>query len=68
MRESDIEKHIRERERLNQAVSGKLPEIQNALGQVFKKYGVDSMPGLAHDISCYVIEELYIGRFSLPEY
>lgn len=68
MRESDIEKHIRERERLNQAVSGKLPEIQNALGQVFKKYGVDSMPGLAHDVSCYVIEELYLERFNLPEY
>ncbi len=64
----DAEKHIREKERLNQALSGKLPEVQNELGQVFRKYGVDAMPSLAHDVSCYVIEELYIGRLSLPEY
>ncbi len=64
----DAEKHIREKERLNQALSGKLPEVQNELGQVFRKYGVDAMPNLAHDVSCYVIEEMYIKRFSLPEY
>ena len=64
----DAEKHIREKERLNQALSGKLPEVQNELEQVFHKYGVDSMPGLAHDVSCYAIEEIYIKRFSLPEY
>lgn len=67
-RKMDAEKHIREKERLNQALSGKLPEVQNELGQVFRKYGVDAMPSLAHDVSCYVIEELYIGRLSLPEY
>lgn len=68
MRETDIEKHLRERERLNQALSGKLQEIQKGLGQLFQKYGIDSMPGLAHDVSCYVIEELYLERFNLPEY
>ena len=64
----DIEKHIRERERLNQALSGKLPEIQDELSQVFQKYAIDAMSGLAHDVSCYVIEELYLERFNLPEY
>ena len=64
----DAEKHIREKERLNQALSGKLPEVQNELGQVFRKYGVDAMPSLAHDVSCYVIEELYLESFNLPEY
>lgn len=68
MRGIDIEKHLRERERLNQALSGKLQEAQNELEQFFQKYGVDSMPGLAHDISCYVIGEMYIKRLSLPEY
>ncbi len=64
----DIEKHIQERERLNQALSGKLPEIQDELSQVFQKYAIDAMSGLAHDVSCYVIEELYLERFNLPEY
>lgn len=64
----DIEKHIREKERLNQALSGKLSEIQSEMEQVFKKHAIDAMPDLAHDVSCYVIEELYLGRFSLPEY
>lgn len=68
VKETDIEKHIREKERLNQALSGKLSKVQNELEQVFHKYGVDSMPGLAHDVSCYAIEEIYIKRFSLPEY
>lgn len=64
----DIEKHIREKERLNQALSGRLTEIQSEMEQLFRKYAVDAMPGLAHDVSCYVIEELYLGRFNLPEY
>lgn len=64
----DIEKHIRGKERLNQALSGRLTEIQSEMEQLFRKYAVDAMPGLAHDVSCYVIEELYLGRFNLPEY
>lgn len=68
MRETDIEKHIREKERLNQALDEKLPEIQEELERLFKKYGIDAMPGLSHDVSCFVIEELYLKRFNLPEY
>ena len=64
----DIYKHIRERERLNQALNEKLPMAQSDLEEFFKKYGLDAMPGLAHDVSCYVIEELYLGRFNLSEY
>lgn len=68
MRETDIEKHIRQKDRLNQALSGKLSEIQSEIEQVFKKHAIDAMPDLAHDVSCYVIEELYLKRFNLPEY
>lgn len=64
----DINKHIREKGRLNQALSGKLSEMQSEMEHIFKKYAIDAMPDLAHDISCYVIEELYLGRFNLPEY
>ena len=63
----DIEKHIREKERLNQALSGRILEMQSEMEQLFKKYSVDAMPGLAHDVSCYVIEELYLSRFNLPK-
>lgn len=68
MREIDIEKHLWEKERLNLALSGKLSELQSEMEQLFKKYALDTMPGLAHDASCYVIEELYLDRFNLPEY
>lgn len=64
----DIEKHIREKERLNQALSGRLLEMQSEMEQLFKNYSVDAMPSLAHDVSCYVIEELYLSRFNLPKY
>ena len=63
----DAGKHIREKERLNQALSGKLSEIQSEMEQVFKKHAIDVMPDLAHDVSCYVIEELYLGKFNLPK-
>lgn len=68
VKETDIEKHIRERERLNQALSGKLSEIQKEMKQLFQKYAIEALPGLTHDVSCYVIEELYLERFNLPEY
>lgn len=64
----DVEKHILEKERLNQALSGRLLEIQSEMEEVFRKYAIDSMPGLAHDVSCFVIEELYLKRFKLQEY
>lgn len=68
VRKIDIEKHIREKERLNQALNEKFPNIQKDMEDIFKKYGIDAMPGLAHDVSCFVIEELYLKRFNLPEY
>ena len=68
MRKTDIEKHIREGKRLNQALNEKLPIVQNELEELFKKYGIDAMPGLARDVSCFVIEELYLKRFNLQEY
>lgn len=64
----DIEKHFREKERLNQALHGKLSDAQTELKEFFKKYSIDAMPGIAHDVSCFVIEELYIEQFNLPEY
>lgn len=68
MRETDIEKHMREKTRLNQALNEKLPSLKEEMEEVFKKYGIDATPGLAHDVSCFVIEELYLKRFNLPEY
>lgn len=64
----DAEKHIREKERLNQALSGKLSDLQSEMEQLFKKYDIDCTPGLAHDVSCFVIEELHLKKFNLPEY
>ena len=63
----EIEKHVREKERLNQALDGELATAQNELEELFKKYRMDAMPGLAYDFSNFVIEELYLKRFSLPK-
>ena len=64
----DIEKHIREKKLLNQALNGNLSVVQTELEELFKKHNIDAMPGVAHDVSCFVIEELYLKRFTIPEY
>lgn len=60
----DIEKHIENKKRLNQALNSSLSEIQNEISDVMKKYNIDAMPELAFDVCQYIIEELYMERLN----
>lgn len=63
----DAEKHVREKERLNQALNGELDSFVESAKTLFLKYNIDSMPGIGFDLCRYVIEELHIARLNLPE-
>lgn len=64
----DAEKHVREKERINKALLGRLSELQAEMEQLFEKYYIASMPGLSHDVCHYVIEELHLQRLNIREY
>lgn len=64
----DAEKHIKEKERLNQALNGKLDSFVVAVKVLLTEYNVDSMPGVGFDLCRYVIEELHMDRLNLPEW
>lgn len=49
MRNIDAKRHIRDEERLNQALNEKLPNFFEDLSEVLRKYNVDSMPEIAFD-------------------
>lgn len=61
-------KHVRDEERLNQALNGKLPNFFEDLSEVLRKYNVDSMPEIAFDCCKYVLEEIHLRKINLPEY
>ena len=63
----NVEKHIREKERLNQALNGKLDLLTNSMKALFKEYNIDLMPGVAFDVCRHVIEKLHLDRLNLPE-
>lgn len=64
----DAEKHIKEKERLNQALNGKLDSFVWDAKALLTEYNVDSMPGVGFDLCRYAIEELHMDRLNLPEW
>ena len=62
----DAEKHVREKERLNQALNGNLDKITEDIKNVLRKNNIDLSPGLAIDTCVYVIEELHLEKLNLP--
>ncbi|MEY8356787.1 hypothetical protein AALB39_26035 [Lachnospiraceae bacterium 54-53] len=64
----NAEKHFCEKERLNQALSGKLDPLVDSMKNLLKEYNIDLMPGVAYDTCCYVLEELHLDKFNLPKW
>lgn len=67
-KDMDAKRHIREEERLNQALSGKLPEFFKDFYEVLKNYNIDLMPEMSFDCCKYALEEIYLKNIELPEY
>lgn len=64
----DAKRHIREKERLNQALNGKLPEFFKDFHEVLKNYNIDLMPEMSFDCCKYALEEICLKDIELPEY
>lgn len=64
----DTRKHVREEERLDRALSGKLSEFFKDFYEVLKNYDIDLMPEIAFDCCKYVLEEIHLRKINLPEY
>lgn len=64
----DAKRHIREEERLNRALSGKLPEFFKDFYEVLKNYDIDLMPEMSFDCCKYALEEIHLKDIEFPEY
>lgn len=64
----DAKRHVREEERLDRALSGKLPGFFKDFYEVLKNYDVDSMPEMSFDCCKYALEEIRLKNIEFPEY
>lgn len=62
----DASKHVREGMRLDQALNGELDKISSSIKEVLIQNNLHSMPGIAFDTFCYVLEELHLEKLNLP--
>jgi hypothetical protein len=62
----NAEKHVRERQRLNQALNGNLDKTCESIKKCLVENCIDASPGIAFDTFCYVLEEFHLERLNLP--
>ena len=63
----DVKRHLKDEDRLNQALNGKLPELVEEFQELLKKYNLDLMPETAFDCCKYALEEIQLAKINLPE-
>lgn len=64
----DAEKHIKKKERLDQALNGELSAFVEAIKELLKTYNLDLTPGIALDAFTYTLEELHLEKLNVPEW
>ena len=63
----DAEKHVREKERLNQALNGNLTQAVDDIKDALRRNNIEHSAGLAVDVCIYAIEELHLERLNLSK-
>lgn len=63
----NAEKHVREKERLNLVLNGKLPQVVEDITVALRKNNIDLSPGIALDVCIYTIEELHLEKLMLSK-
>ncbi len=58
----DAEKHVKEKQRLEQSLGDKFTNVQNGIKEVLVKSNIDVTPELALDICRYTIEEMCLEK------
>ena len=61
----DAEKHVQEKERLNQALNGKLTQAVDDIKDALRKNNIEHSAGIAADVCIYAIEELHLEKLNL---
>ena len=61
-------KHVREKERLNQALNGKLSQAVDDIKNALRKNNIEHSAGMAVDVCIYAIEELHMERLNLSRF
>lgn len=64
----DAERHLKEKERLNQALNGNLARAVDDVTAALRKNNIDYSPGIAFDVCVYTIEELHLEKLNLSKY
>lgn len=64
----NVEKYINEKERLNNALNGRLEDVENDINEVLKKYNIESMPELSYDVFCFALETLHLDKFDIDKF
>lgn len=62
------ERHLKEKERLNQALNGNLAQAVEDVTAALRKNNIDYSPGIAFDVCVYTIEELHLEKLNLSKY
>ena len=62
------EKHVQEKERLNQALNGKLTQAVDDIKDALRRNNIEHSAGIAVDVCIYTIEELHMERLNLSRF
>lgn len=64
----NAEKYVIDKERLNNALNGRLENITNDIKEVLKKYSIESMPELSYDVFCFILETLHLDKLDIDSF
>lgn len=61
----NAEKYIINKERLNNALNGRLESITNDIKEVLEKYNIEFMKELSYDVFCFLLETLHLDKLDI---
>lgn len=64
----NAEKYVIDKERLNNALNGRLENITNDIKEVLKKYSIEPMPELSYDVFCFILETLHLDKLDIDSF
>lgn len=64
----DAERHLKEKERLNQALNGNLDQAVEDIIAALRESNIDYSPEIAFDVCVYAIEELHLEKLNFSKY
>lgn len=64
----NAEKYVIDKERLNNALNGRLENITNDIKEVLEKYNIESMKELSYDVFCFILETLHLDKLDIDSF